>query len=117
MRAPKSPRLVTLAIVSTATIIFWIFFEVYRIFTATPAVNVPPELLYPINPSLDAPTLQNIENRLFFEEGDIPEKPESLNQIITEVTPTPIPEETPTEGTETVGELSPTPTATESASF
>ena len=111
MRTSKSPRLVTIAIISTATIIFWIFFEVYRIFTATPPVNVPPELLQPINPVLDTSALQNIENRVFFEEEEIPETPAGLPEIIIEVTPTEIPEETPTE------EVSPTPTATESASF
>jgi hypothetical protein len=74
-------------------------------------VNVPPELLQPINPVLDTSALQNIENRVFFEEEEIPETPAELPEIIIEVTPTEIPEETPTE------EVSPTPTATESASF
>jgi len=111
MRSPKSPRLVTIAIISTATIIFWIFFEVYRIFSASSPVNVPEELLQPINPTLDTPTLQSIESRVFFEEEDIPETPVGIPEITIEAVPTQTPEETPTE------EVSPTPTATESASF
>jgi hypothetical protein len=111
MRSPKSPRLVTIAIISTATIIFWIFFEVYRIFTTASPVNVPSELLQPINPVLDNSALQNIEGRVFFEEEEIPETPVGIPEIIIESTPTEFPEETPIE------EVSPTPTATESASF
>ncbi len=103
MRTPKSPRLVTIAIITTATIILWIFFEVYRIFTAASPLDVPEELLRPINPSLDSKTLQNVEARVFFEDAEIPESPISspVSEISIELAPT----ETPI------------PTATESAEF
>lgn len=112
MKKPKAPRLVTMAIITTMTIIFWIFFTVYRIFTSTPPAHVPEELMAPITPALKIEVLENIENRLFIEEGDIPDIFE------TEITPTPSPVETPTEvtppATESaeISEQSPTPTLT-----
>lgn len=111
MRTPKSPRLVTIAIITTATIILWIFFEVYRIFTSTSPLDVPEELLKPINPTLDSKALQKVEERVFFEDEEIPESlvAPSISEILIEVAPTgtPIPSE----------EVSPTPTATGSAEF
>ena len=68
MKEPKAPRLVTIAIFTTITIIFWVFFSLYRILTATPNLDIPPELLEPINPSLDKNALNSIESRVFFEE-------------------------------------------------
>lgn len=113
MKKPKAPHLVTIAIITTATIIFWIFFEVYRIFTSTPSVQVPEELLTPITPTLDTEALENIKGRVFFEEEEIPET------LIA--TPSPRPttlkaEPTPTEELEQPrGTPTPVPTATESA--
>lgn len=115
MKKPKAPRLVTITIITTATIIFWIFFEVYRIFTTTAPVDVPEEILRPINPTLDSSTLQDIERRVFFESGEIPEvptvpSPESPPELETTPAPSPAPI-----GAELPVETSPTPTATESA--
>lgn len=108
MRKPKAPRLVTLAIITTVTIISWIFFEVYRVFITTPSVDVPEELLKPVDPSFNASSLQNIEKRIFFEEDEIPETlvPTATPQELTS-TPTPVEIATPEE--------TPTPTATPSA--
>ena len=111
MRTPKSPRLVTIAIITTATIILWIFFEVYRIFTAASPLDVPEELLRPINPALDSKALLNVQGRAFFEDEEIPESPIAPPSLKISVEPvpteTPIPKE----------EVSPTPTATGSAEF
>lgn len=102
MKEQKAPQLVTVAIVTTTTIIFWIFFEVYRIFTGPADINVPEEIMAPITPALNIESLENIERRVFFEEEEIPE-------FI--VIPSPIPDSALPEGLE----LAPTPTATESA--
>jgi len=102
MKEQKAPHLVTISIITTTTIIFWIFFEVYRIFTGPADINVPDEIMAPITPALDINSLENIERRVFFEEDEIPE-------FIT--IPSPAAEATPPEGLE----LAPTPTATESA--
>jgi len=111
MRTPKSPRLVTIAIITTATIILWIFFEVYRIFTAAPPLDVPEELLRPINPSLDSKALLNVQGRAFFEDEEIPESP--IAPPTSKISVEPVPTETPIPKEE----VSPTPTATGSAEF
>ena len=113
MKKLKAPRLVTIAVITTMTIIFWIFFTVYRIFTSTPPAHVPEELMAPITPVLKIEALENIENRIFFEEENIPDIFEA------EATPIPTPLETPTEvtppATESaeIAEQSPTPTPVE----
>lgn len=92
MRKPKPPKLVTVAIFTTITIIFWVFMSLYNIITSTPPVNVDPEILKPLNPSLDQETLSRLEERVFFEEG------ETSSPIIIRRDPEiPVLEETPTE--------------------
>jgi len=98
MKKPKAPRLVTIAITTTITVIFWIFFTLYQVLTAKPAPSVEPKLLEPIDPKLNTSVLDKIDNRDFFEEGYAP--PLKLNPpsqpnnepVITpeESTPTPI---------------------------
>ncbi|MCH7640896.1 hypothetical protein IID22_01685 [Patescibacteria group bacterium] len=119
MRKPKPPRLVTIAILTTLTIILWIFFGVYRILTSKPPTVVPEDLLAPIDATLDKEALENIEARVFFEEDEIPETLEVtiLTEIPTEeeITPSATPSAEPIEETPEL-DLSPTPTATQSAS-
>ena len=102
MRKIKAPRLVTVAIMTTITIIFWVFFEVYEVLTTDPPVKVPPEILEPISATLDTEALSKIEQRVFFEEREIAE-------LSVQITPAPLPipvpeslveEETETEATE-----------------
>lgn len=89
MKKPPAPRLVTVAIFTTITVIFWIFFSVYTILTQTPDIKVPPELLEPIDPTLDIESLQDISRRVHFEESDI------VSPVIIILTPTPQPESSP----------------------
>ncbi len=44
--------------------------SLYNIITSTPPVNVDPELLKPINPTLDQEALNRLEGRVFFEQGE-----------------------------------------------
>jgi len=83
MRKPKAPRSVTVAIFTTITIIFWVFLSLYRVLTTKPDAEVPPEILAPINPSLDTETLRILSNRVFFEESEV-------------IVPTPLAPEVPT---------------------
>lgn len=71
MKKPKAPKLVTVAIFTTITIIFWIFFSLYKILTSNPSVNIPPEILEPLTPTLDTQLLEGIPDRIFFEEGQV----------------------------------------------
>lgn len=71
MKKPKAPRLVTVAIFTTITIIFWVFFSLYSVLTSKPEVNVDPKLLEPINPTFDTKALNALDGRIFIEEGDV----------------------------------------------
>lgn len=96
MRKSKAPRLITVLIATTVTIVFWIFFSVFRIFVSTPPVIVPEELLTPLSPILDTTSLENIEKRVYFEEHEIQEfaLPEGIDIPTTsEPTPTILEEE------------------------
>lgn len=73
MRKPKTPTLVHLAITTTITIIAWIGFSVYRTLTTPALVDVPAEILQPLNPELNVATLDKIEQRVFFKEEEIAE--------------------------------------------
>lgn len=97
MKKPKAPRTVTVAIFTTITIIFWVFFSLYNVLTSKPAVDVDPKLLEPINPSLDTNSLDELPNRNFVEEGEaLPilqptEAPKVLPTEAAKVSPTPSP--------------------------
>jgi hypothetical protein len=69
VKKPKAPRLVTVAIFTTITIIFWVFFSLYNIFITKPPPEVDPKLLVPLDPTLDTRALTRLEGRVFFEEG------------------------------------------------
>ena len=69
MKKPPAPRLVTVAIFTTITVIFWIFYGVYEVLTKEQDIKVPPELLETIEPNLDTNSLETIEKRDYFE-GD-----------------------------------------------
>lgn len=110
MRKPKTPGLVSVAISTTITIIFWIFIALYQILTAGPDPVVDPNLLKQIDPTLDTSLLNTLDSKVYFEEGQsgppLPGNIEITNQI--QILPT----ETPTE---TEVEEAQTPISTEEA--
>jgi len=61
----------------------------YEIITSIPDVEVDPELLKPIDPTLNQEALNRLDNRLYFEEGEtyspsiIKEEPEPTSKIPT----------------------------------
>lgn len=105
MRKRKTPNLVTIAILTTITVVFWIFFSTYRVFTDKPSLDVPAEILEPVSPTLDTGLIDKIESRIFFKEGEVATQ-------IQIASPTAMPAETPA-ATPTV---TPIPTATATAS-
>ena len=108
MRKRKTPNLVTIAILTTITVVFWVFFSVYRVFTDEPSFNVPAEILEPVSPTLDTSLIDKIESRIFFSEGEV------VTQIQI-ASPTATPAETPTASPTATPTSSPTPTATATA--
>lgn len=106
MKNLKVPTFVAVAILTTITLVFWVFFSVYRVFTKQTTPNIPASVLEPLNPNLDKGVLDQLQGRTYFEEGQVPSipiltpTPEEL--ISPQVTPTITPE----------ASASPTPTAT-----
>jgi hypothetical protein len=103
MKNPRAPRLVTVSIFTTITVVFWVFFTVYNILTSKPPVEVDPDLLTPLDPTLNTDTLSTLPSTKFYEEGEVNTGPYA---ILGENEQTPVAEPTPT-GT----------TATSSATF
>lgn len=90
MTKVRAPRLVTVAIMTTITIIFWVFFGVYNVLVSKPPVDVPPEILEPLDPTLDTEALGQIEQRVFFEEDEIEKfAAQTTPAQISTLTPTP----------------------------
>lgn len=110
MKKLKTPSLVTLAILTTITIVFWVFFSVYRVFASKPSAAVPLEILEPISPTLDSATLDKIQQGVYLPEENIPENivtPPSVSPIPT-LFPTPTPSSSPSASPTVSPEATPT---------
>ena len=83
MKKNKLPSIVSIAILTLITCVFWIFFNIYRAFTKVTPLDIPTEIMAEINPNLDTKALDDLENRVYLEENQIPQ---------TQIT---LPEETP----------------------
>ena len=116
MKNIKAPRLVIIASLTLATVVIWIVFGIIRIVTAPDEVNVPQELMEPLNPTLDTEILSNLESRTHLSEQD-------LGAIVIQPVPTPepivpeeesltspLPESTAEESATPTPSASPTPT-------
>ncbi len=73
MAKQKTPSLVTIAILTLITVLFWIGFNIYRSLTVEPPEKVPAEILEPISPTLDVEALGKLSARVYFEEYQLPE--------------------------------------------
>lgn len=68
MKKTKIPSLVTVAVFTTITVVCWIIFGTVRIFSHKPTlVNIPPELLAPVNPTLDKNAVDKIQKTFYFD--------------------------------------------------
>jgi hypothetical protein len=68
MRKAKMPSLLTIAILTVITVIFWIGLDVYRALTQKPAPEVGPKILAPIDSSLDTQSLDKLEKRVYIDQ-------------------------------------------------
>lgn len=102
----RTPKLVNIAIMTTITIVLWIFFDVYRSLTAPSSIEVPEELLTPIDPSLDTQAFEVMTDRIYYSQGQtdafVPrEEEEESEEAVgatdqeTTASPTPTQSETP----------------------
>lgn len=88
MKNPKAPKLVTVTIFTTITVVFWVFFTVYNILTSKPPVEIDPNLLIPLDPTLDTTTLSTLSDRKYYEEGEVLSGPFAIQTESNEPTPT-----------------------------
>ena len=79
MKTPNPPSTVTIAILTTITIVFWIFYGVYQLLTSTPSTDVPDLLLAPIEPTLDTQTLNQLPSKIYFEKHEFAQLPEFIS--------------------------------------
>lgn len=108
MKKDKNPNYIRIGIFTIVTALCWIFFSVYRTLTSKPAPTLSAQILAPFSPTLDIAKIDEIQGRLFFEEGQtqliISQSP--LPSPTPEATVEPTPASTPTtepvvtEGTE-----------------
>ena len=71
MKGPKPPKIVVVLIVTTITIIFWVFLSVYEVLRKTPDLNIPDAVLKPLTPSLDQTSLGELPARVFYSEEEL----------------------------------------------
>lgn len=71
MKEPRPPKFVTTAIMTTITIIFWVFYSVYIVLTTEPENTVETEVLAPIEPQLNVEVLNSLDDRLYFNDNEI----------------------------------------------
>lgn len=65
MKKTKLPKIITLIILTSITIVFWVFFNIYSTVTKKTITAVPEEILLPINPKLDSEIINQIEERVY----------------------------------------------------
>jgi len=67
MKKRKLPELITILILTLIVVAFWMFFTIYRVFTNKPATVVEEEIIQPLDANFDNQTMQEIQDRSFFE--------------------------------------------------
>lgn len=98
MNKQKIPRMIPLALLTTVTVVLWVFLDIYRYFRKAPPVVVPEEIITPLDPSLDMNILSNIKSRIKIDENSMPQI--TVAPTPKPIVPTPIPVASPL-GTET----------------
>ena len=71
MKKPSPPSIITVAVITTITIIFWVFFEVYQILTGEVDVEISQQLLKPLNPTLNQEVLSSLKGRIEFDKDSV----------------------------------------------
>lgn len=121
MNKPKPPNLVTVVIITTITVVFWVFFTVYRVLVSEPDTVIPASLMQPVNPTLDIETLSSIRNKKYFTETDdlnpIFSESTSIVDETTDTAPEEVVEDESSEETILVPELEEEPTSTDEANL
>jgi hypothetical protein len=113
MKKNKLPSLISILILTLITSLMWISFNIYRSLMSQPPPVVSGEVSNPLTPTLDKDSINQIEERLFLDDSQIPD-----NIAVGTATPvaTSTPEATPVASpTPASEEATTTPSATPTA--
>lgn len=69
----KKPGAVVVLIFTTIAVVIWVGYEIYESFRKESVLDIPEKTLETIDPSLDTDLLGSLPQKLFFEEGEVPE--------------------------------------------
>ncbi len=100
--AKKLPNSVFTLILTSITVVSWVFYSIYQTFKKPLPVVVPPEIIQPVDPNVGLEVIEKIKNKKHFEEGGFKET------IIK--TPNPTPKEVSIQNTPTPKTETPSPT-------
>jgi hypothetical protein len=64
MKKTKLPSIIVLMILTLITVLFWISFTVYRVFTTESKPEIPEEVILKLDPNFDSKTLQMTKDRI-----------------------------------------------------
>jgi len=85
----KVPKLVTIAVLTVTTTVFWIGFGIYRVFTTKESEPLPSEVTLPLSPTLDQTVLSGLQARLLLTEAEIGETILTTNEATPAASPVP----------------------------
>lgn len=63
MKRNKLPSLIILMILTLITTLFWISFNIFRVFTRPIKIDVPKEIIQELNPTFDTNTINMIKSK------------------------------------------------------
>lgn len=97
MPKKQKPFIVKIVILSAVTAVVWVGASIYKAFSKREEPNVPTQIMQPLTPTLDKKVLDELENRVFLEESQIPETRIDVGAVTPTIQPTEttVPEETP----------------------
>ncbi|NMB83047.1 MAG: hypothetical protein GYA14_14640 [Ignavibacteria bacterium] len=74
MNKKKLPGLISILILTAITVVMWVAFDIYRAIKKTPQTNIPENISKSFVPSLDTDVIKNVENKIFFDESQVPDE-------------------------------------------
>ena len=67
------PNTIYTLILTSITIVSWVFFSIYRAIKKPLPIVVPPEITEPLDPSLNTKVVDELKGKMYFEEGTFKE--------------------------------------------
>jgi len=65
MKNNKTPTVIILIILTSITIIFWVFIDIYYVFAKRTTTTVSEQILLPVDPKLDTEVINQMEERIY----------------------------------------------------